>query len=66
MGIRLGARIVLNLSDGSTVRGVRRWSWPWQPLRLVDVEALVRSGSASVQGVVLVPRSQVVMVQVLA
>lgn len=66
MGIKLGAHVVLTLSDGSVLRGTRRWSWPWQPLRLVDVEAFMSTGPTPVQGVVLAPRAHIVMVQVLA
>lgn len=59
--------VVVNLVDGSTLIGVRRWSWPWQ-VRLTGARLHRGPGHPEqpVDGTVLIPRHRVGWIQVVS
>jgi hypothetical protein len=58
-----GRRLLVSLADGSALSGVAAWSWSRKVVRMRGVELLGDSPTPA-EGVVIVPVSKIMIVQV--
>lgn len=64
MWLKPGSQVSVILQDGTTVSGRCRFTWAFRRVvRLVDVTVSVRGQDADAAGVMLVPWSAILMVQ---
>lgn len=64
MILYIGHQVVITMSDGSAIRGKLRWPTVRGCLRISGAEDLDRAGQ-QIPGMVIIPRSRVVIAQVL-
>jgi hypothetical protein len=60
-----GHKIVINLVDGSAIRGRLGWPWARGCLRILDAETIDDGAVDDVPGVLIVPKARIMLVQVL-
>lgn len=68
MRLRNGQIVLVNVTDGTVLRGRATRSWRWRVIRLVEAEALVNSPAGDpvtipAAGPVLIPNRSVLLVQ---
>lgn len=59
-----GKNLLVSLADGTALSGVARWSWSRKMLRLSGAELLQDDGPTPADGIVFVPVSKIMIVQV--
>lgn len=65
MIVYCGRTVIITLDDGSAVRGRLGWPWTRGHLRILAAESLDGDTPQSIPGQLLIPRSRVLIAQVL-
>lgn len=65
MLVFIGHRMLVTLRDGSAVQGRLSWCWAWGFWRLTGAESLDGDQPQPIAGSVLIPKSSVLIAQVM-